>query len=438
MLIAVAGAGYVGLSSALAFAVSGHDVRVFDRDHARVDRLRRGEDPLAEPFVEELLGTFSDMTFTTDPRAAFRGVDAVAVAVGTPTTSRGEADISQLLIVADTVAREAPQCHVLIRSTVPVGTGDRLRREALRRFRVVANPEFLREGHAIEDALYPDRIVGGGDAEDEPLVRALYEQILEQRFPPRGALVPRTAHPRLLWMDRRSAELAKYAANAFLVTKLSFVNEIANVAAAVHADIRAVTEVLASDPRIGSAYLRPGIGWGGSCFPKDTRALVAFAAESGYEFTILRAAIEQNNKQLLRTYEELATELEGRVGVRIALLGLAFKAGTADCRDSRAIALAELFLTRGWEVHAFDPGVVSSPFVPPAVQVKRTAIEAADGADAVVIATEWPSFAALNLEELRRVMRGNLVYDGRCILEPDAVAAAGLRYRGVCPPIPND
>jgi UDPglucose 6-dehydrogenase len=434
MRVAVCGAGYVGLASAVTLAHMGHEVRVLDRDRARIDQLAAGVDPLGEPGMREGLRG-QRLSFTTDPRAAYRDVDAVMIAVGTPPLSSGSADLSQLESACATLAEEAGACPVLIRSTVPVGTGDSLQAGTLRRFRVISNPEFLREGRALADSLNPDRVVAGGSAEERDAVRKLYAQILDRTFSPLGSVVADARDVPLLWMDRRSAELAKYAANAFLATKLSFVNEIANVAAQVGADIRAITGAIGTDPRIGPAFLRPGIGWGGSCFPKDTRALAAFALESGYDFRVLRAVIEQNNAQLDRFFEMIRAEVGRRGSVRIGLLGLAFKAGTSDLRESPAVALAERLIRAGWHVRAFDPAVPQgSSGLPESVELVTSMKDAADGADALVVATEWPEFAAADYSALRAVMRGDVVLDGRCIVDVDRVRAAGLRYVGICAP----
>lgn len=430
LTIGVVGAGYVGLASALSFAHVGHRVRVLERDAERVAMLRARRDPLGEPGFDELLAA-ANIEFTNDPAAAYAGVDAVLIAVGTPTGPSGNVDLSQLDSAAESIARSAPPSAVLIRSTVPVGTGDELERSTLRGFAVTSNPEFLREGRALADSLRPTRILAGGDPSCELLVRTLYAPIIEQRY---DAVAGVTAGDPVsfLWTDRRTAELAKYAANAFLVTKLSFVNEIANLSAALGADVRRLLEVLGSDPRIGSSFLRPGLGWGGSCFPKDTRALLDFAVTSGYELSVVRAVVEQNAAQLLRFLHQITREVAP--GSRIALLGLAFKAGTADDRESPAVALAELLLERGYELIAFDPAVRKTSARTSNVLLAPSAIEAAVNADAVVIATEWPEFAALDLTAVRERMRGDLLFDGRCILDPKRVKAAGLRYRGVCAP----
>lgn len=434
MRVSVVGAGYVGIASALSWAACGHAVRVLDIDPERVRSLAAGVDPLGEPHVGALLAEMQ-VDFMTDPGRALERADVVALSVGTPMTPHGAADLSYLHAASETVASHARGAHVLVRSTVPVGTADKLQRGALRENEVVSNPEFLREGHAIKDSLQPDRIVAGGSPRARAAVEDLYGPIVTQTFRTRADIGPRDGPRPLFWMDRRSAELTKYAANAFLATKLSFVNEIANVAAHVDADIRAVTGALAADPRIGASYLRPGIGWGGSCFPKDTRALAVFAADSGYDLIVLRAAIEQNNLQLQRFFHLIGAEFRGREGVRIGLLGLAFKGGTSDCRESPAVALAELMVAEGWHVRAHDPGVrVAAPPIPAEVEVVGTALEAARGADALVVATEWPEFASADLAALAAAMRGDLLFDGRCIMNPDATTAARLRYRGICPP----
>jgi UDPglucose 6-dehydrogenase len=432
MRVTVIGAGYVGLASALAAAYIGHQVSVLEKDDRRVRLLRSGIDPLEERNFSEILSSASPL-FTDDPAIALADPDVILVAVGTPHLPDGSADLAAVFEAADVIAAHAPRTTVLIRSTVPVGTADRLQAGVLRSARLVSNPEFLREGSAFDDALTPERIVAGGSAEARPVIDELYGPIIRQEFRPIGGLTPRAEPVPLCWMDRRSAELTKYAANAFLATKLSYVNEIANIASVVGADIRAITHALGLDPRIAPAYLRPGIGWGGSCFPKDVRALQAFANHEGYDFTLLRAVIEQNNQQLHRFFALLEREFDGRSDVRVALLGLAFKGNTADTRESPAVALAKLMLARGWAVTAYDPAIRRAvPDLPTAVRLARSPQAAAVGADALVVATEWPEFASLDLPYLREVMRGDVVFDGRCIVDPAATTAAGLRYYGIC------
>jgi UDPglucose 6-dehydrogenase len=425
MRVSVMGAGYVGTSSAAVLGACGHDVTCVEQDDTRLQRWRRADDPLGEPGLAELL-VRSKVNFVPDPRS-IASADVVIVAVGTPPDDRGRPDITQVDAAAVEIAEYARDgTLVLVRSTVPVGTCDRLQNGPLRRLRVVSNPEFLREGRALHDAFFPDRIVAGGPPEAQGAFEELYRRIMEGRDlpggPARGERVP------VLWMSARSAELAKYAANGFLATKLSFVNEIANLAFTVGADASSVLGSMAFDPRIGPQYLHPGLGWGGSCFPKDTRALEAIAAGAGYDFVVLRAAIEQNTRQLTRFAAaiERAVPSHGRVG----MLGLAFKAGTADVRASPAIALARRLSSRGLMVSAFDPAV-SAIADEPGVQVRSTVVDACDGADAVAIATEWPEFATIDLRALRRVTRGDLLFDGRCLISPQSAVAAGFRYRSL-------
>ena len=424
MRVSVVGAGYVGTSSAAVLAACGHDVTCVEQNDTRLQRWRRGDDPLGEPGLAELL-VRSKVNLVPDPRSIALA-DVVIVAVGTPPDDRGRPDITQVDAAAVEIAEYARDgTLVLVRSTVPVGTCDRLQNGPLRRLRVVSNPEFLREGRALHDAFFPDRIVAGGPPEAQGAFEELYRRIIEGRDLPGGARGERVP---VLWMSARSAELAKYAANGFLATKLSFVNEIANLAFTVGADASSVLGSMAFDPRIGPQYLHPGLGWGGSCFPKDTRALEAIADGAGYDFVVLRAAIEQNTRQLTRFAAaiELAVPSRGRVG----MLGLAFKAGTADVRASPAIALARRLSSRGLTVTAFDPAV-SAIADEPDVQVRSTVVDACDGADAVAIATEWPEFATIDLRALRRVTRGDLLFDGRCLISPSSAVAAGFRYRSL-------
>jgi UDPglucose 6-dehydrogenase len=432
MKVAVVGAGYVGLASALAAAHIGHDVRVVETDPRRVSLLRGGVDPLDEPLVADVLA-MHPLLFTDDPRVALAAADVVVVAVGTPLLPTGSADLSAVNAAAAAIAAQAPRTTVLVRSTVPVGTAERLQDGLLRSAKVVSNPEFLREGSALRDALTPERVVAGGEASSRSIVEDLYGPVLRQEFAPIADIAPRAASVPLCWMDARSAELTKYAANAFLATKISYVNEIANIAGVVGADIRAITQALGLDSRIAPAYLRPGIGWGGACFPKDVRALQAFAADEGYDFTVLRAVIEQNNQQLRRFFALIQDEFPALADVRIALLGLAFKSQTSDCRESPAVALANLMASRGWQVSAYDPGVHARvPELDERVRIASTPFSAAIGADALVVATEWPEFATLDYRYLRRLMRGDVLFDGRCLLDPQTCTDAGLRYLGIC------
>jgi UDPglucose 6-dehydrogenase len=428
MRVSVIGAGYVGAVSAAVLAYLGNDVTCVERSPERLAAWRAQTDPLCEPGLEELL-RHVDVRFVPEPDD-LADADLIVVAVGTPMGSDGRPDLEQLETAAAQIgARARRGAVVLMRSTVPVGTCDRLQRGPLRAQLVVSNPEFLREGHAVRDAFLPDRIVAGGPPEARCVVADLYAGVID-RFgvPPGLSRDERAKGPvPFCWMSAASAELAKYAANGFLATKLSFANEIANLAQAVGADASAVLGSMGLDPRIGSQFLRPGLGWGGSCFPKDTRALQAIADGMGYDFLVLKAAIDQNTRQL----RGFASAIERALphGESVGLLGLAFKAGTADTRESPAIALARLLLRAGFRVRAYDPAVRELPD-DLGITLRPSAVEACDGVDAIVIATEWPEFARIDLRSLRRATRGDLLFDGRSLIPPDAAAAAGFRYAG--------
>jgi len=428
MRVTVIGAGYVGAVTAAVLAYLGNGVTCVERDGARLEAWRRGTDPLGEPGLADLL-RHAEVCFA--PEASdLASADVIVIAVGTPTGTDGRADLTQVDTAAAQIGALAKSgAVVLMRSTVPVGTCDRLQNGPLARQRVVSNPEFLREGHALRDAFFPDRIVAGGPLSARGVVEGLYRRIIERRGLPRELGGDASSLPPVpvRWMSTVSAELAKYAANGFLATKLSFANEIANLAHAVGADATAVLGSMGLDPRIGSQFLRPGLGWGGSCFPKDTRALQSIADGMGYDFLVLKAAIDQNLRQLRR----FAAAIEAAVhpGATIGLLGLTFKAGTADTRESPAIALAQHLLRAGLVVRAYDPALRELP-EEPGIMVRSSIVEACATAEAVVVATEWPEFAGMDLRALRRVTRGDLLFDGRSLISPATAAAAGFRYAG--------
>jgi UDPglucose 6-dehydrogenase len=425
MRVTVIGAGYVGATSAVVLAYLGHQVTCVERSAPRLARWLSGEDPLNETGLAQLRSQVT-VEFVSEP-CSVASADVVIVAVGTPMDDSGRPDVSQVdAAAAEIGALAAEGAVVVIRSTVPVGTCDRLQNSTLRRLRVVSNPEFLREGQALHDSFFPDRIVAGGPPEAQHVIEQLYRRIIEGRDLPGGTRMHGPTP--FLWMSARSAELAKYAANGFLATKLSFVNEIANIAHAVGADASAVLGSMALDPRIGQHFLRPGLGWGGSCFPKDTRAFQVIAEGAGYDFVVLKAAIEQNARQLSRFAKAIERALPSRSSV--GLLGLAFKAGTSDTRESPAIALARRLIRGGLNVAAYDPAVPQFPDEPHLV-VRPALIEACAGADAVVIATEWPQFAEMDLFALRAITRGDLLFDGRNLISPARAAVAGFRYHGV-------
>jgi len=419
--LAVIGAGYVGLATAAGFASLGHRVAVGEADSDRLGALQQSRLPIYEPGLGEVVRRESEagrLAFFADNARAAAGAAAVFLAVPTPEGEGGSVDLSAVgrAIVSLTGAALAPAAPIVVKSSVPPGSWRKIRRmldEAGMPSPLVVNPEFLQEGRALDGVLNPHRVVvGGEDPAAVDLVAALHE--------PLGAPIVRT--------DPTSAELIKYAANAYLATRLTFVNAVANLAEDLGADVGDVLAGLAHDPRIGSHYLTPGPGYGGSCFPKDVRALIAAAAEHDHDLRLFRVVVETNDAQLDRVVAKLRDGLGDLDGAVIGLLGLAFKGGTDDTRSSPAVAIAGRLLDAGARVRAFDPAVRMAP---PGVEAVPDAISAVAGADAVLVATEWPEFAALDPARLAAVMRGTLVVDARNLLDREAVAAAGLRYRGV-------
>jgi nucleotide sugar dehydrogenase len=439
--VAVVGTGYVGSVTAVCLAWLGHDVIGFDTNPARAEQLSSGELPIYEPGLDvklaEALAT-GRLTFTSDPAAAASHAEVIFLCVGTPTGIGGMPDMSQVETAAHSVAPYLRDGAVVVnKSTVPVGSGNWVRtmieeaqpgRDAPS-FRVVSNPEFLREGAALDDFLYPDRIVLGGENGDRgvQIVASLYERVLAQDFP--GG---RADHkPGLVLTDLPSAEMVKYAANAFLATKISFANEIANICELVGADARQVLPAIGADSRIGPKFLQHGIGWGGSCFGKDVQALIATGLDYGYGSQILRAAVEVNQGQRAAVIRKLQAELKTIKGRRIAVLGLAFKPGTDDRRDAPALEIIRRLHTAGAVVSTYDPIVKDVPELAEVpLRFASSAYDAADRADAVVIATEWDEFAAIDLDKLAEHMKGTLLLDGRGVISEAAAAAAGLKITG--------
>jgi UDPglucose 6-dehydrogenase len=419
--IGVIGTGYVGLVTAAGFAELGSEVWCVDIDAAKVERLKRGEVPIYEPGLEEVIARNSArLHFATDLTGALEHARLLFVAVGTPPTDSGDADLTAVHAVV--AAMPASSEHALVmKSTVPCGTGMNIKRlfadEGKAALGYVSCPEFLKEGSAVRDFFNPDRIVVGderdwaGDA-----VVSLYS-----RF---DAPLVRT--------DVASAEMIKLAANAFLATKISFINEIANVCEEMGADVIEVARGMGLDARIGPKFLQAGLGYGGSCFTKDVSALKLLAANSGYHFQLLNAVIEVNELQKRRIVKKIERHLGSLAGRRIALLGLAFKPNTDDMRGASSIVLAARLRAEGAHVTAYDPIAESEARVlMPELEYGGTALEAASGADAVVLVTEWDEFVRLDFRELAAAMRGDLVIDGRNALDPEAVRAAGLRYEGI-------
>jgi UDPglucose 6-dehydrogenase len=419
--IAVIGTGYVGLVTAAGFAELGSEVWWGGGDADKVARLQRGEVPIYEPGLAECLARNRErMHFSTELSQALDHARLLFVAVGTPPTYSGDADLSAVNSVVS--AMPASDRHALVmKSTVPVGTGTAIQRvfdeQGRSGFAYVSCPEFLKEGSALEDFMDPDRVVIGdngnwaGDA-----VAALYE--------PLDAALVRT--------DVASAEMVKLAANAFLATKISFINEIANVCEETGADVSEVARGMGLDQRIGPHFLRPGIGFGGSCFPKDVSALKQLAGNSGYHFQLLTAVIEVNELQKRRVISKLQKHLGPLVGKRITLLGLAFKAHTDDMREASSLVLAARLNADGAHVRAYDPiAEDEARKMMSGVDFAGSALEALEGADACILVTEWPEFAELDWNEVSRRMAGRLIVDGRNFVDADAVRAAGFIYEGI-------
>jgi UDPglucose 6-dehydrogenase len=418
--IAVFGAGYVGLVTGACLADLGHDVVVRDIVAERIEELRAGRVPIHEPGLEELLAANAGrLTFTLDVRDALDGAEFAFVAVGTPPTYSGDADLSAVWTVVDQLPELERPLTLVMKSTVPVGTGDKVRasldRRGLEAVAYAANPEFLAEGTAVADFKRPDRVVVGAfEPEDAERVAALYDGI----------------ETTMVTTDVASAEMIKLASNAFLTTRVSFINEIANVCELVGADVTDVARGVGLDHRLGSHFLRAGIGWGGSCFGKDVSALKQLAGNSGYHFQLLSAVIEVNELQKRRVIAKLEKHLGKLRDRTIAVLGLAFKPGTDDMRDAPSLVLASRLLAEGADVRAWDPVADASRLLH-GVTFCDSYVEAVQGADAAVIVTEWPELLGLLAPEVRDAMRIPLIVDGRNLLDPTTARAAGFRYEGV-------
>jgi UDPglucose 6-dehydrogenase len=418
--IGIFGAGYVGLVTGACFADLGHDVVVRDILPERIERLQAGKVPIYEPGLEQVLERNRDrISFTLDVGEAVDGAEFLYVAVGTPPTESGDADLSAVWAVVDELPDDVPGRPVIVmKSTVPVGTGDHVRRRlddrGLANVGYVSNPEFLAEGSAVRDFMNPDRIVIGAFAEaDGDRVVGLHARI--------EAEIVRTDVP--------SAELVKLAANAFLSTRISFINEIANVCELVGADVTDVARGVGLDHRLGPHFLRAGIGFGGSCFPKDVSALKQLAGNSGYPFMLLQAVWEVNELQKKRVVQKLQKHLGPLRGKTVALLGLAFKPNTDDMREAPSRVIAYRLLAEGAEVRAWDP--VAHPDDLKGIDLCDTVLDAVRGADAAVIVTEWPELRELASAEVREAMARPLIVDGRNLLDPAAARAAGFQYEGI-------
>jgi len=430
MRIAMIGTGYVGLVSGACFADFGHQVTCVDKDADKIAALNAGRMPIWEPGLEALVkanAARGRLRFTTDVASGVTGAEAVFIAVGTPARrGDGQADLTFVYAaVRELAPLIADGAVVVTKSTVPVGTGDRiveiLAEEGVERASVASNPEFLREGAAIRDFKIPDRIVVG--AEDEharEVLREVYRPLFLNQAP-------------ILFTGRRTAELIKYAANAFLAVKISFINEIADLCEAVGADVQDVARGIGLDNRIGGKFLHPGPGYGGSCFPKDTLALLKTAEEAGVAQRIVSAVVDVNDRRKASMAARVTTAMGGSLkGKRIAVLGLSFKPNTDDMRDAPSLPLIQGLLDGGAEVVAFDPvAIEQARAVLPAITFAEDAHGAAKEADALVIVTEWDEFRALDLEELAAVMRGKVLVDLRNVYDRDEAQRAGLDYFGI-------
>jgi UDPglucose 6-dehydrogenase len=419
--IAVIGTGYVGLVTGVGFAELGSDVYCVDVDADKVAGLQRGEIPIYEPGLAESVARHRDrLHFSTELAPALEHARLLFVAVGTPPTYSGDADLSAVHAVV--AAMPQSDRHALVmKSTVPVGTGASIKRHfadtGKSGFAYVSCPEFLKEGSALDDFRAPDRVVVGDDAN-------WAGDAVAELYAPLDAPLVRT--------DIASAEMVKLAANAFLATKISFINEIANVCEETGADVQEVARGMGLDRRIGQAFLRPGIGFGGSCFPKDVSALKQLAGNSGYHFQLLTSVIEVNELQKRRVVGKLQKHLGSLVGRRIALLGLAFKANTDDMREASSLVLSARLQADGATVTAYDPIAESAARkLMPGVGFAGSALEAVQDADACIIVTEWPEFTELDWGEVRAAMAGDLIVDGRNFIDRDTLLGAGFTYEGI-------
>src|SRR5712692_1504556 len=447
MRIAVVGSGYVGLVTGTCFADLGHDVMLVDNDEQKLAELRTGTVPIHERFLTELLARQRGrrIRFSGDLQAAVRECDAIFIAVGTPATDRGEADLSYVESVAREIAGAVDSYKVVVeKSTVPVYTSQWIRTVVIRNgatpasFDIASNPEFLREGTAVTDFLYPDRIVVGVESERcAEVLREIYLPLTSGAYYSRSDAIPRPDRaqvpPRLIITSTRSAEMIKHASNAFLAMKISFINAVASICESVGANVQQVCDGIGTDSRIGPRFLNPGIGYGGSCFPKDLMAFRAVAHECGYEFRLLDEVMRINEEQRKRFLRMARNALWTLRGKKLGVLGLAFKGGTDDIRESPAILLVQALLQEGCQITAYDPAATerAREVLKSSVEFANNAYEAASDADALLILTEWEEFSALDLNRLHKQLKYPIVIDGRNLYDPETMAAHGFTYYSV-------
>ncbi|WP_090761599.1 UDP-glucose dehydrogenase family protein [Nonomuraea maritima] len=420
--VAVFGAGYIGLVTGACFAELGHQVVVRDIDPEKVALLRSGEVPIYEPGLGDMIaGNKERLSFTLDLDEALDGAEIAYVCVDTPPSASGDADLSRLWTVLRSLEGATHLKAVVVKSTVPVGTGARVRtaldQAGLAHVGYAANPEFTAEGRAVDDFMHPDRVVIG--AEDDAAARLIEELHAGVDGP-------------VVVMDVRSAEMVKLASNALLATKISFINEIATLCEKTGADVEEVARAVGLDHRLGPHFLRPGIGWGGSCFPKDSEALRQLASNTGYHLQLLSAVIEVNNLQKRRAIQKLKDELGTLAGMRVALLGLTFKPGTDDMREAPSTVLASRLLAEGAEVRCWDPMARPAAAEPWSSTSRHETPELAlEGADAAIVVTEWPQIKEVDWAHAAAVMRRPVLFDGRNLLDPASMRELGFTYMGV-------
>lgn len=447
MRIALVGSGYVGLVTGACFADLGHEVVLVDNDEQKLAALRTGNVPIHERFLPELLARHRGqrIKFSGDLQAAVRECQAIFIAVGTPPTDRGEADLSYVESVAREISGAVDSYKVVVeKSTVPVYTSQWIRTVVIRNgaepssFDIASNPEFLREGTAVTDFLYPDRIVVGVESERcAEVLREIYAPLTSGAYYSRSDAIPRPDRaqvpPRLIITSTKSAELIKHASNAFLAMKISFINAVASICESVGANVHQVCDGIGTDSRIGPRFLNPGIGYGGSCFPKDLMAFRAVAKECGYDFRLLDEVIRINEDQRHRFLRKVRGVLWTFRGKRLGVLGLAFKGGTDDIRESPAMLLVQELLREGCRICAYDPAAMdrAKEVLNSGVEYAAGPYEAASGADALLILTEWEEFASLDLDRLRKLLKYPIVIDGRNLYDPAVMATHGLSYYSV-------
>jgi UDPglucose 6-dehydrogenase len=428
MNICVVGTGYVGLVTGAVFADLGNDVVCVDNATKKIEALRAGQMPIYEPGLEEMVARNKDdgrLTFSTDLPGGVRQADVIFIAVGTPPKESGETDLSQVEAVASEIGRSMDRYKVVVnKSTVPVGTGAFVREVITRHqprpldFDVVSNPEFLREGSAIEDTLRPDRIVIG--APNQQVAMTLVELYAPLERP-------------MIITDLPSAEVIKYASNAFLAAKISFINAIANICEAAGADVSQVMKGMGLDSRIGMQFLQAGLGYGGSCFPKDVDSLIHTASRLGYDFKLLRSVVEINRERAAHLVEMMRKAMGPLEDKTVAVLGLAFKPNTDDMREAKSLEVVRALHAAGAQIRAYDPVAMENArsMMPPGVVFCESAFEAAAGADGVTLLTEWNEFKYLNLDRLRGLLRRPLIFDARNLYEPERMRRLGFEYYSI-------